>query len=130
MPALPHGWTPVQVGRVGLWLLSRRSHRAAQRRVAFPYRAWPSSFANRFARLITPWRVYEYPGARIVLAEILRIAPSSAAQLLKPSAGTKLPAKHAVTLARYLESHASECDALAAELKVYAKVRDGVLRPR
>ena len=133
MPVLPQGWTPVDVGRVGIWLLSRRSHKAAQRRIAFPSRAWvwhSDGFVKRFERLILGWRIHEYPGSAKFLAELLCISQSSAAQYLKPSWSRKLPPKHAITLATYLESRASECQALAAELKVYAKVRDGVLAHR
>ena len=35
--------------------------------------------------------------------------------------GKPLPRKHALRLADYLEMHASECEALARELRVYVK---------
>lgn len=115
---LPKDFDAVSAGRLGLWLLSRRSHKAAQRRVAFPQREWSGTLSNRFERLICQWQVYQYPGARIVLAAILGIAPSYARQLLKR--GTRLPAKHARMLAAYLVNHASQCEALAAEMRDYA----------
>jgi len=127
---LPPGLNPVEAGRLGLWLLSIRSHKAAQKRVAFPERAWRQTLAVKFTRLICQWHVYEYPGAAKILAALLRIPPSYAENLMKPSWSRKLPAKHAITLAQYLESHASQCEALAHELWAYAKARDGVLRPR
>ena len=115
---LPAGLDPVSAGRLGLWLLSRRSHRAAQKRIAFPARVWSSTYVCRFARLIAPWRCYEYPGAAVVLAGLCGISRGYANNLLKPS--QKLPAVHAHRLANYLEAHAAECDALARELRVYA----------
>ena len=72
---------------------------------------------NRFAQLLMPWHVYEYPGARIVLAGILGIAPSYARPLLKPSYRSELPPRHASRLAGYLEAHAAESQALALELR-------------
>lgn len=125
MPQQAHllkGYDPVAAGRLGLWLLSRRSHHAAQKRVAFPEREWRGTLSNRFERLICQWHVYQYPGARIVLAAILGIAPSYARQLLKP--GVKLPAKHARKMADFLGNHASQCDALAHELRDYAQQQE------
>jgi len=128
--SLPPGLDPVSAGRLGLWLLSRRSHRAAQRRIAFPARAWRGELIHRWCALIVPWKVFEYPGCERMLATLLGISHASAHQYLKPSWGNRLPCKHAITLAQYLESRASQCDALAHELRAYAKARDGVLKPR
>jgi len=124
MPPLPPGWSAVDVGRVGLWLLSRRSHRAAQKRIAFPARVRSGTRAQDFARLILPWHAYEYPGATRFLAGLLGIKASYAKNLLKPSWGRKLPVQHARRLAQYLEGHASACDALAHELRQYADAAD------
>jgi hypothetical protein len=121
---LPPGLSPVEAGRFGLWLLARRSHRAKQKRVAFPERAWPQTLVWRWVRLITPWRVYEYPGAAVVISSLCGIAPSYAWNLLKPSWADKLPPRHARRLADYLEGHASECEALARELRAYAQNRN------
>lgn len=119
---LPKTFDPVAAGRLGLWLLSRRSHNAAQRRIAFPTRdSADTPLAWRFAYLLLPWRIYEYPGSIRFLSELLGIAPSYARNLLKPSWDKKLPAKHARAMANYLERRASQCDALAHELRDYAK---------
>lgn len=115
---IPANVSPIDAGRLGLWLLSRRSHNAAQKRVAFPQRDWPSTLSKAFERLIAQWYVWQYPGAPVILAEVLGIAPSYARQLLKP--GTPLPAKHARKMADYLSNHASQCEALAAEMRDYA----------
>ena len=117
---MPSGLSVVDAGRIGLWLLSRRSHRAKQRRVAFPDRVWPQTLVLRWVRMIAPWRVYEYPGAAVVISSLCGIAPSYAWNLLKPSWANKLPPQHARKLAEYLEGHASECEALAHELRSYA----------
>ena len=121
-PSLPPGLGPVAAGRLGLWLLGKRSHNAAERRLAFPQRATlTTSYVHRFVRLIVPWRIIEYPGAQRYLAALLGISSGYANNLLKPS--QHLPAKHALRLADYLANHASECEALAAELRAYAAAR-------
>lgn len=117
-PALPPGLTAVQAGRIGLWLLSRRSHKAAEQRVAFPSRAWRVTLAWKFVRLLVPWKICEYPGTGRYVAAVLGISPAYARNLLKPS--KPLPAKHARKLAAYLSNHASACEALAAEMRDYA----------
>lgn len=53
------------------------------------------------------------------LAAVLGIKTSYARNLLKPS--HKLSGKHARKMADYLANHASECDALAHELRDYAQ---------
>lgn len=118
-PPLPPGVSPVAAGRIGLWLLGKRQHRAAIRRVAFPHRDnVGTTFVIRFVRLILPWRVWEYPGETRYLAALLGIAESYAHNLMKPS--VRLPSKHALRLADSLSNHASQCEALAAELRAYA----------
>jgi hypothetical protein len=119
---LPSGLSPVDAGRFGLWLLSRRSHRAAQRRSAFTNRVWRSStWGNRFERLITPWRIFEYPGTSAFLAHLCGVSRSTARGWIY---GKHLPARHASRLAHYLEAHASACDGLAHELRSYADATD------
>ena len=110
---LPRGLDPVRAGRIGLWSLSQRSHRAAKKRVAFPNRVWPETLVCRFI-------VHEYAGSRVVLSHILGVAPLYARNLMKPSHERRLPPKHACRLADYLLAHAAECDALARELRVSA----------
>jgi hypothetical protein len=98
-------------------LLGVRAHAAAERRVAFPP-VRHSTLVWRFTRLIVGWKISEYPGMARYLSALLGIAPSYARNLLKPS--WKLPPKHAQKMADFLEKHASECDALAHELRAYA----------
>lgn len=120
---LPSGLTPVAAGRLGLWLLGKRNHTAAQRRVAFPARAnYGTTFPLRLARLITPWKIYEYPGIERFLSGLLGIAPSYAHNLLKP--GARLTVKHARKMADFLGNHASQCEALAHELRDYATAQE------
>ena len=115
----PQSFDPVAAGRLGLWLLGKRNQKAAQRRVAFPTRVNPGKiFSSRFARLITPWKIYEYPGVERFLSGLLGISHAYAHNLLKPS--HKLSAKHARKLAAYLSDHAAQCEALAAEMRDYA----------
>lgn len=111
---------PVQAGRYGLWLLSLRSHKAALRRTAFPARVWKLSLIDRFRRVILPWRVYEYPGGAGFLSQLCGVARSTTYGWIN---GKSLPGKHALRLAQYLEQHASECEALALELRAYEKSR-------
>lgn len=118
---MPPGLSPVDAGRLGLWLLSRRSHQAAKRRRAFPSHEWHTSFAGRWARLITPWRVFEYPGASMMLAHLCEVKRETARGWIY---GKRLPARHALRLAVHLEQHASACEALAHELRAYAGARD------
>ena len=115
---LPPNVSPVTAGRLGLWLLHLRAHRAASRRIAFPYRNDGGRLVRRFAALICPWDVYEYPGAARFLAALIGCKQSSAKRYLMRS--RDIPLKHAPKLAEYLEGHASECEALARELRVYA----------
>ena len=117
---LPAGVSPVDVGRLGLWLLGRRSHNAAKKRIPFPKAIdlRTASLLRRAAALICGWEVWEYPGAPRCLGAIIVVRASSAERYLRPS--RDVPRKHAIRLAEYLESHASECEALAAELRAYA----------
>ena len=124
---IPANVSPIDAGRLGLWLLSKRSHNAAQKRVAFPQRDWPSTLAKAWERLIAPWYVFQYPGAPKILAAILGVSLGTARQLLKP--GVTLPAKHARRMADFLANHASQCDALAHELRVYADSRKFTNKP-
>jgi hypothetical protein len=123
LPRLPSGLTPVAAGRLGLWLLGKRQHTAAEKRTAFPARRiFDDTYVRRFERLITPWRIYEYCGSERFLAAILGICRGYAHNLLKP--GARLPSRHARKLADYLAIHASQCEVLAAELRSYAAAED------
>lgn len=119
---LPKGFDPVAAGRLGLWLLGKRNHKAAQQRVAFPNRVYRQTLVLRFVGLICPWYVSEYPGSKIILGAICGIGALYARNLLKP--GVKLPPKHARRMADFLGNHASQCDALAHELRDYAQQQE------
>lgn len=126
---LPPGLDPVEAGRFGLWLLSKRQHHRALRRRAIPrprVRAW--TLARAVMTHLAPWHVWEYPGERRLLSGLLGIAESYANNLLKPS--FVLPAQHALALAEYLEGHASAASALAHELREHAASRSGISRFR
>jgi len=115
---LPAGLTPIDAGRCGLWLLALRSHKAASKRIAFPQRhVWLSSFAARVGKILTPWRIHEYPGTSRFLAGLCGVSRQTAYGWIY---GKRLPRKHAIRLSQYLEQHASECEALARELRAYA----------
>lgn len=129
MPPLPPGLTPVAAGRWGLWLLSRRSYRAAQRRRWLPSRAWPQdTLARRWVHLITPWAIPEYPGAVRALAGVLGVSVGSAHRYLK--ADSDIPKKHYLKVALHLDAHASQCMALAQELHALATLADKSPKPR
>lgn len=113
-PPLPSGLSPIVAGRYGLWLLARRSVRAASRRVAFPNRDGNGSIAARFCALIVPWRVYEYCGASAFLAALAGVPRKTARGWIYKKPMAK---KHRERLASYLEQHASRCLALASELR-------------
>jgi hypothetical protein len=122
-PRLPQGLSPVQAGRLGLWLLGNRAQKAAAKRIAFPpVCPVTAPITRRYASLMVRWRICEYPGAARFLSALLGIAPSYARNLLKPSG--VLRAHHALRLAESLDYHASQCDALAAELRAYAREQD------
>lgn len=115
MPALPAGLTPVTAGRLGLWLLGNRSSARAKRRIAFPQHAPARSLGLRVARLLAPWRVYEYPGGAVLVAAICGVARETAHSWLYR--GKAIPAKHRERLAVYLEDCAALMVAAAAELR-------------
>ena len=117
-PSFPVNVDPVTAGRFGLWLLGRRSHNAANRRLPLPrpIDLGTATLLRRFAALICAWDVWEYPGAPRCIGAILGIEASSAKRYL----WREVPRRHAERLADYLEGHAAECQALAAELRAYA----------
>ena len=110
-----NGLSPILAGRMGLWLLSRREIRAASKRTVYPHRVCSGSFAGRAAQLLCRWTVREYPGYRRILAAMLGVSEATAKRYL--SATGRLPVRHAARLADYLQNHAAQCEALAAELR-------------
>jgi hypothetical protein len=116
---LPPGLSPILAGRYGLWLVSRRSHRAALRRTAFPKRVWRKpNFANRFTDVILPWSCAEYPGASLWLAQYLGVTPATARHWLY---GKGIPARHALRLPNHLRAYAVSALRLAEEMEMAAR---------
>jgi hypothetical protein len=125
--SLPPGITPVEAGRLGLWLLGQRNHRAASRRRASPSRVYNRSLADRFRGLITPWRVYEYPGTLAFMAELCGVGVDTARNWCKR--GYRLPPHQAREMARYLRIHVAEELALADALEAAAKQEELLRSP-
>jgi hypothetical protein len=125
--SLPPGLTPVDAGRLGLWLLGKRNHRAASRRRALPSRVYGRSLADRFRGLITPWRVYEYPGTLAFMAELCGVGVETVRNWCKR--GYRLPPHQARRMSGYLRSHAAEELALADELEAIAKQEELLRSP-
>jgi hypothetical protein len=116
---LPAGLTPVQAGRLGLWLLGRRQHRAALRRRAIPKRAYKPTPLGSVCNIFVPWSVHEYPGASLWLAQVLGIRRSTADRYLRMP---RIPASHARRMARLLRDRAAQCEALAQVLDPREKI--------
>lgn len=119
MPRLPDGLTPVQAGRFGLWLLGKISHDRAGKRVAIvpAYRSFV--LADAVVKAFLPWTIYEYPGWRRWLSDVLDVAPSTASTYARVEG--RLPRKHAKTLARLCRDKAAELLALADQLDEYER---------
>ena len=116
---LPPGLSPVEAGRIGLWLLGQRNHRAALRRRSSAFRAYKPSRLSRFASIATPWLVREYPGCEVLLSRLCGVCERTAEQWLS---GKELPSHHARTLADFIERF--DGPAVARELRAYAAERD------
>jgi hypothetical protein len=130
---LPPGMTPVEAGRIGLWLMGQRNQRAASRRRALPSRVYGRSLADRFRGLITPWLVHEYPGTLVLMADVLMaelcgVKPDTARNWCKR--GHRLPPHQARRMAGYLRTRAAEELALADELEAMAKQEELLRSPR
>jgi hypothetical protein len=123
---LPHGLTPVDAGRLGLWLLGQRNHRRAVKRRERRYRTrvYPiGGLVARWARICAPWYAYEYPGAEILLMRVCGISEATAEDLLARSdASGRLSVRNARKLADYVERF--DGPAVARELRAYADERD------
>ena len=69
--------------------------------------------------MMMDWNQYQKQvGGR--LSELMKLSPDTVRGWIW---GKQLPKKHALRLAQYLEQHASECEALARELRAYEKNR-------
>jgi len=122
---LPPGLDPVTAGRFGLWLLGQRNHRAAQRRRRGSLRVYPASDASRFARLVCPWIIAEYPGAEVLISQLCGVSEVTAEGWLRRT--KPLPSRHARVLADYVERF--DGVGVARELRAYADERDKRIRP-
>jgi hypothetical protein len=124
---LPPGLSPVDAGRFGLWLLGKRNHRAAERRRRSSFRAYSGTLLSRFASIVSPWKVYEYPGAEVLIGRLCGVSEGRAHNLLCQR-GAELPSHHARVLADYVERF--DGPAVARELRTYAAERDKKIKPR
>ena len=113
VPTLP--LSPVQLGRLGLWLLARRQSQAASRRTAVPRPRMLTGELGRAAILLAPWRIHEYPGPYVFLAHVLGVNRETARRYCHGR--TPIPAKHRERVALYLEQHIAACQALVTEIK-------------
>jgi hypothetical protein len=118
---LPPGLSPVDAGRLGLWLLGQRNHRAAvKRRRPYRHRVYLSPPAARWARVAACWSVGSYPGAEVLISQLCDVSESTAKHWLRSH--RDLPAHHARTLADYVEGF--DGPAVARMLREYADARD------
>jgi len=120
---LPNGLSPVETGRLGLWLLGQRNRRAAARRRASPTRVYPDTLVGRWCSLRVPWKAQEYPGPRRLLAELCgAVSPMHARRWI--SGERLLPAPYARLLAYDLERWVDQAQRLIHDLKEYARKRE------
>lgn len=120
-PPLPPGLTPVQAGRLGLWLLGKRKHLRAQRRNYHANRALRGNrqhLARRWVGLVCRWSVDEYPGWIRGFASALGLNYPTAKTTLYRSDRT-LPVRHAVRLLELGRQYEAEWRALNADLEAY-----------
>jgi len=122
---LPPGLDPVTAGRFGLWLLGQRNHRAAIRRRHSPFRVYRAGVVCRFASVVCPWLVKDYPGAQVLIAGLCGVSEDTANDWLRQK--KPVPSRHARTLADFIERF--DGPAVARELRAYADERDKRVRP-
>jgi hypothetical protein len=121
---LPPGLSPVEAGRIGLWLLGKRNQRAAIRRRRNTFRAYGPALINRFTRIVCPWLACEYPGAEFFISRLCGVSPRTVEGWIR---GRSLSSRHARTLADYIEDF--DGPGVARELRAYADERDKRVRP-
>src|SRR5271166_2945602 len=125
---LPPGLTPVEAGRMGLWLLGRRNHHAAikRRRRRYQQRGYVGdTLISRWSRIAAPWRWNGYPGAELLLVEVCGVAEGTAHNWLQRRV-ERISAQHARELADYIEPY--DGPAVARELRAYADRREAELK--
>jgi hypothetical protein len=123
---LPIGLSPVDAGRLGLWLLGKRNHRAAARRRVHPSRAYPDTLVGRWCSICAPWKAQEYPGPRRLLAALCGVSPLYARRWI--GGKVPLPAQNALRLADYLETRVERAQALIRDLREHARNREREVR--
>lgn len=111
---LPAGLDPVDAGRLGLWLLAKRKQKRAQAPV-FPDPVYGDHLAAKVAHVLIPWRLSGYPGASRYFAKLCGVSSITTRRWLRGV--YPIPRRHALTLAGFLQGHASMCEALAHELR-------------
>ncbi len=124
---LPPGLSPVDAGRLGLWLLGRRNHRAAiKRRRPYRHRAYLRTPAARWAAVAAPWRSDSYPGAEVLISQLCGVGEKQAHRWLRSH--REMTSAHALILADYVERF--DGPAVARMLREYADERDRRIKPR
>ena len=120
---LPPGLDPVTAGRLGLWLLGKRNHRAALRRQYHVSRVHRSNqIPLRWARLVCRWKVHEYPGWIRAFGSALGLElPTARTYLFRND--RDLPLKHAIRLLELSREYRSEWDELIVDLEAYVAER-------
>ena len=113
---LPPGLSPVDAGRLGLWLLGKRNHHAALKRTVHNRREYKPGLVGLWCGIAAPWRAQEYPGPYRLLAHVCGVSLSTAETwCARPS---DLPARRALAMADYIE--AFDGPAVAQALREYA----------
>jgi hypothetical protein len=123
---LPNGLSPIDAGRLGLWLLGKRNHRAAARRRVHPTRVYKDAPLGHWASVVAPWRAQEYPGPYRLIAALCGVSDRTAKRWM--ACPDELPASHARRLADYIRRF--DGPAVARELEVYAAARDAAIKAR
>jgi hypothetical protein len=115
---LPPGLDPVAAARFGLWLLGKRSHRAAQKRTYTAARVKGHGLAARLVRLLVPWTVDEYPGRTRAIAALCNVSHRTVEDWqYRPE---RLPRKQARRLAEVCDERVAAFAALRDDLLAWA----------
>lgn len=112
-PGNKRGWTIEHL----LTYLGQRQHRAAiRRRLYTPKLVGPRSLAQRWADVVIPWRLVDYPGRNCAVAQLLGVSEAYAGRLLRGIGGKETPVKHRETLLRDVETRIARLQDVRREL--------------
>ena len=112
-----------QAIQLGLWALGRRQHERSLRRSLWLGNSSRENLAQESLAEIAPWECITYPGRIRAFAELLGVRPSTGRRYLAPG-GARLPPKHAVRLADFLDEKQKRIADLVLRLREYA-AREG-----